>query len=471
MFGFDDIIWKITMMLFDAGVKICEAFFKWLFASIQSVGESLTSTKDTESAITAPKAAKQLTSAKPQGVFFGKQYDDYIIKPEDKDGHVMVVGGSGSGKSSCIAIPTLQNSWNSRVFAIDIKGELYQTTKKQRKNIMVLNPLDSSKFGYNPYYFLTENSNNAQKARIIAEAIIPLLPNAKEPFWVKNAQNIFTGVILHYYHLGYSFIQTIQEFLSMSHADLIQTVFNSQVKEARQCVAAFVKADPKLLGGCMTEISANITTIANDPDLVDCLSRPNIITPLDLEKGNDIYFHIPEHLLRQWRGFSSLVINQFLTYFEQRPEQNTTPILFLLDEFPRLGKIETVLDGLATLRSKKVTICLIIQSLAQLDVIYGTGERKVIADNCLYKAVLLATDPDTQDYFSRLVGTYDKIKTTHTENYEAITGFPKGTGKSTTTEEKRIIKPEEFGTLTQIILFAPSGVYRIDKNPYYEQVS
>ena len=85
------------------------------------------------------------------------------------------------------------------------------------------------------------------------------------------------------------------------------------------------------------------------------------------------------------------------------------PILFLLDEFPRLGKIEEITDGLATLRGKKITICPIIQSLAQLDLIYGTAARRVIADNCAYKAILNATDVDSQEYFSKLVGTHDKI--------------------------------------------------------------
>ena len=51
---------------------------------------------------------------------------------------------------------------------------------------------------------------------------------------------------------------------------------------------------------------------------------------------------------------------------------------------------------------------ILTQSLAQLDLIYGRESRQVIADNCSYKAILKATDADTQEYFSKLVGTYDK---------------------------------------------------------------
>ena len=52
------------------------------------------------------------------GFFFGKLGEDYILKPENMDGHILVVGGSGSGKSSCIVIPSLM-TWRERVFTME----------------------------------------------------------------------------------------------------------------------------------------------------------------------------------------------------------------------------------------------------------------------------------------------------------------------------------------------------------------
>ena len=199
---------------------------------------------------------------------------------------------------------------------------------------------------------------------------------------------------------------------------------------------------------------------------MSALSRKKNITPEDLKYGNDIYIQIPEHLLRQWKNLLTLIVNQFLTYFEKRHEKNAQPILFLLDEFPRLGKVNAMLDGLATLRSKKICICLIVQSLAQLDMIYGVHERKVICDTCSYKAVLGATDADTQEYLSRLVGTYDKSMTsygTQTSPYSLVSS----TSTSTHDVEKRIIKPEEFGQLEDIVLLTQNGMSRVEKTPYY----
>ena len=400
------------------------------------------------------KPALPIYSPTPHGVVFGKQGKSFVVKPETLDGHVLVVGGVGTGKSSCIAIPTLR-SFGESVFAIDIKGELYQTTKAHRPNIKVFNPLIDTSYGYDPFYCLYHSHNPAQEARAIAQAIVPLPLDTKEPFWIESAQNVFTAAILHFAGQGFSFLQTIQQIQATTPKELIKELCNSPTREASYFVNSFLGMDDKIVASIITELSNNLVCFATDRNLISALSRKNNIMPDDLEFGNDVYIQIPEHLLRQWKNLLTLIVNQFLTHFEQREELNQRPILFLLDEFPRLGKVSTMLDGLATLRSKKISICLIIQSLAQLDAIYGQNERKVISDTCAYKAILGATDADTQEYFSRLVGTYDKQATSHGTNSEPITGFPKGTSTNTYEQETRIIKPHEFGMLNDIVLLTP----------------
>ena len=102
---------------------------------------------------------------------------------------------------------------------------------------------------------------------------------------------------------------------------------------------------------------------------------------------------------------------QLIRHLERRadrfsPEGNPSPqLLLLLDEFPRFGKIERLTAAMTTLRSKGVNFCLIIQSLAQLDCIYGENERRIILDNCQYKTILQAADADTQAFLSELAGT------------------------------------------------------------------
>ena len=72
----------------------------------------------------------------------------------------------------------------------------------------------------------------------------------------------------------------------------------------------------------------------------------------------------------------------------------------------------------------------------------------------------------TQKWCSDLVGTYDKIKKSNSVNADNF-GLGKGSGISTTTEEKKIIKPEEFAYLQDIVCIFPTGYARIKKTPYY----
>ena len=68
-----------------------------------------------------------LLSRGEAGIFFGNddkaKSDHYIGMPQGTDGNIMVVGGNGSGKSTGIIKPTLEN-WQGAICATDIKGEL-----------------------------------------------------------------------------------------------------------------------------------------------------------------------------------------------------------------------------------------------------------------------------------------------------------------------------------------------------------
>lgn len=76
-------------------------------------------------------------------------------------------------------------------------------------------------------------------------------------------------------------------------------------------------------------------------------------------------------------------------------------------------------------------------------------------------------EPETQEWCSKLVGTYDKKKVS--SNYNAdILGVGKGQGTSSSTEEKRIIKPEEFAYLKDVVCVFPNGYKRLQKANYYE---
>jgi len=385
---------------------------------------------------------------------------------EHSEGHIMVVGGQGSGKSTSIAIPTLLN-YNSSIFAIDIKGELSETCKNYRKKRKVFNPLNENTPHYNPYLVLNEG-NRVQGAREISQSIIPIGTNEKDPYWKQSAQNLLTACILHYESSGKDFPTTCREIMQTPVNELIEILSKSPVNEVKLFINSFVSADTKLLASIYSTLSNEIILFATDEDIMRALSKDDdYISINDLENYTDVFIQISEDKLEQWKSLLNLIVSQFLKSFEKRADKADKKILFMIDEFARLGKIENITNGLATLRSKGIQIMLILQSLAQLDMIYGKDTRKVITDNCNYKIVLNASDIDTQEYFSKLVGTVEKVKKSSSVNKNDFS-VTSNKGTSKTTEEKRIIKPEEFAYLEKPVVFTPKGFFRPNKVKWYE---
>ena len=450
--------WDITSHLLKGLWKVGKMATKAVVSELSEPYEIDSTDNEAMTAI-----AKQLKNSNARGFILG----DGVSKEESEDGHIMIVGGVGSGKSSCLAIPSLL-SWNERVFAIDIKGELYAKTKHSpNRKIRVFNPADPLTLGYDPFYTLGYSFDKVEDSQLIAHALVPLPPKTDDPFWIQSAQNLFTGAILHFYEMGYSFVDTVTAILDTKITDLLEEIFTSEAESASRFVSGFMDMKPQVVSSILTVLANHIMIFATNKNIINALTRDDIITPSDLEYDFDVYICVPEHLLKQWKNLLALIVSQFLIHFEMRRDMEETPVLFLLDEFARLGKIEGIIDGLATLRSKKITIAIILQSLAQLDLHYGKEARQVIADTCQYKAILNITDVDSQEYFSKAVGTFDKIRTIKSQQYAPITKFKAGVSTTTMLEEKPIIKPHEFDTLEEVVLLTPYGAFKVGKKPYY----
>lgn len=142
-------------------------------------------------------------------------------------------------------------------------------------------------------------------------------------------------------------------------------------------------------------------------------------------------------------------------------------VLLMLDEFPRLGRIPALKEGLTTLRSRGVTMVLLLQSLASLDEIYGTATARVIIENCTYKAVLGTTDVESQRYLSELVGS----TVIHNESASLHVDLPThsiGVGHSYSDERRPVIYPHAFYNLANnMVLIAPQGTYQVKKHAVY----
>lgn len=413
------------------------------------------------------KPPEKLLTANPQGFIFG-EYRRFLRKPqffyksEDTDGHILIIGGSGSGKTSSILLPSFP-ALRSTKFVIDVKGEIAAATAHLPGRRKIFNPMSAASFGYDPYYRLRGSDNPMQEAKEIAQILIPEPPNLKDPFWVRATQKLVTGFMLHYCNEGVSFADTMIEIVRRPidlHVKDVLAVTGST--PAQYCLNGFVRK-PERLDDFYTELTNEIMLFATDERVKALLCKPENISPLDLEEDCDVFLCVPEDKIDQWRPLTNLIINQFFKHFERRPEKTAKPITFIFEEAPRFGKYESVATGLNTLRSKNIIMCLIAQSLAQFDMIYGEAQRKTIFDNCTYQAILGARDADTQEYFSRLVGTREVTRQGQSTNYAPDKDEERGHTVSQHIIDQRIIQPHEFTTLKDVVLLSPWGYHRAGK--------
>jgi type IV secretory pathway TraG/TraD family ATPase VirD4 len=168
------------------------------------------------------------------------------------------------------------------------------------------------------------------------------------------------------------------------------------------------------------------------------------------------------------------MISQLLRYLQRLPEKyseqgdDSPDLLLLLDEFPVFGHIRGIADGVSTLRSKRVHFCFLAQSISQLDKVYGEYDRRIIFDNCQYKIILQACDPETQRFLADMIGTELHIQRSSGKQYNEfleVRGYTEG--KSSTREYA--VQPHSLANLdTKCILISPYGVNEFAKVRYWD---
>ena len=413
--------------------------------------------------------------------------DNYIGIPQGTEGNIVVVGGNGSGKSAGIAKPTLR-TWQGAICATDIKGELsdfyaelYQSGLAARP-YTVFAPMSIDSLNYDPFWLLEHDSadNLFNNVREIAIAIAPVLPDDKQPFWAETEQGVLTAALLHYFKCGLSFSETMCKIISSTMSKLCEELLESQDIHVRMALGEIGFLKPETRACFDRGLRNKLMVFAADPYISHAFrgqrEGANCFTWDDLDRCN-VFLRIPADKIEQWSGAVNLMYTQLIRHLERRPEMyspegvHNVQTLLLMDEFARFGKLEMITIAMSTLRSKNVNICLMIQSMAQLDRIYGECDRRIVFDNCQFKAILRAGDAETQKHLCELIGTRTSIQRSVSEHEDE---FGDTTGYNRQLSEVRdwVIQPHELATLDDVLLLTPYGSCQAKKyRPDDEEMS
>lgn len=397
-------------------------------------------------------------AANAEGIILGKYWMWRLFSPTRAEAHIAVLGGSGSGKTSCIGIPTLRK-WRGNFFAIDISGDITHAISNDVPAIIYspLEPRPLSKTCYDPFYEIDKIIDPTERDTSlcnIAHYLIKDEPGRKHDagaWYDAGGRDILKAAFLAFYEQGDDFVEIAKKVVHNDYETLFRLIDECGNDEASTYLNKFQPLRSQDTGGCFESAQSALLPFAN-PVLdswvgrSDQTGRPSF-GPSTLEEYN-IIFVLPDKKREQFAPLTELMVNQLFDYLSGRDLAAKQKILFFLDEFASFQNID-ISPALQKFRKRNVRIMLLFQSLAQLDRNYSPSTRQEIMDNISITAVCKLNNVETQEYFSRKAGSKITFRSSHTSS-----------GSSTSMEVKdRAIEPEAFERLRRTLIIFSGGQY------------
>lgn len=119
-------------------------------------------------------------------------------------------------------------------------------------------------------------------------------------------------------------------------------------------------------------------------------------------------------------------------------------VYFLLDEFGNLPKIPKIEQMITVGRSRKIWFVMVLQSYAQLDMVYGSKAGMIIKSNCNIHVFIGTTDLMTIEEFSKKCGNYGVVRASISEGENE-----KGSNVTLDVEQRPLIYPSELQKLNR----------------------
>lgn len=357
-------------------------------------------------------------SSKEGMILAQKTYLPVIPKPpEGKNGNILVIGGSGAGKSASFVIPNALQMLGSYVFT-DPKGELYDRTagffKKNGYDVHVINLQDPRySDGYNPLSHI--------RGTLDVDTIVKIVSKkeggdkkSSDPFWDQTSEALLKAVI--YYILlnrppeehSFASCLALLRLGGENEGEELKNLFMNLPFEnpARRAFETIRLGSDKTFANILVSLAAKLD--AFDSEEITAMTSTNTIEFKDLvDKKSVLYFITPatnDTYNFLMNIFFSQMLDRLYEYADSKGGSLPTPLFLILDEFANIGRIPRFEQILSTCRSYRINISIILQSIDQLIAIYDEKVTENIMANCSTHLFLGSNAQKTLETFSKQLG-------------------------------------------------------------------
>ena len=382
----------------------------------------------------APKFADNIILTKTERLMMSNRPPD----PKNaRNKNVLVVGGSGSGKTRFWLKPNLLQCHSSYVVT-DPKGSIVvecgNALLKNGYKLKILNTINFSKsMRYNPFAYVHSEKD-------ILKLVTTLMTNTKgegsggDPFWEKSERLLLTALIA---YLHYEAPEEEQNF-----ATLLEMLNTMQVLEDDEeyqnpvdlLFEELAKKKPNSFAGRQYKLYKLAAGKTAKSILISCGAR---LAPFDIQELRDLtmydelqldtlgdkktaLFLIMSDTDSTFNFLISMVYTQLFNLLCDKADDvygGKLPIHVrcLIDECANIGQIPNLEKLVATIRSREISACLVLQAKSQLKAIYKDNADTIIG-NMDSQIFLGGSEPGTLKDLSEILGkeTIDSFNTSDT---------------------------------------------------------
>lgn len=351
--------------------------------------------------------------------------DNFIY---DGERSIFTVAPPGSGKTQCHVLPNL-NSFKGSAIVLDIKGECflnsYQWRHENVGSVMVFSPSkpDQSQ-RYNPLSFVSQDFDQVwEDSRLLAEMLV--IPHSQnDPTWETQGRQLLTVLIAYTAYLPHEKrnMATILDLISeigledaLSNLAADGTTFPSAMRRTANKFLQMRKTSEKQFQGVLLGASQHLTIW--EGHAVETVTSASDWSPEDFRKKTPmtLYLHVPPNAIETYAPLMRVIIAQHVRHLmREEPDQNAPKILFMLDELPRLGKMEPIREALEVGRSYGIKLWMFAQYLGQLQKAYGKEIADGMIESCGVR-VYMNPGADIAEKLSNILGSRENLLTGKTE--------------------------------------------------------
>lgn len=415
--------------------------------------------------------------------------------------NVIVVGLPGDGKTFTFVLPNLMQL-NSNFVITDPKGNLvHETGKMLEKHGYAVKVFDlihlKNSDRFNPFHYMTSELDIDRISEAITEGT-KKSEHMGEDFWVQ-AELMLQRALIGYLYFDSKDPETGAQLYkpNLGHvADLLRNIYREDPELPSSVEQMFEELEERQPGNyaykqwklfqnfkgetrnSVVAILSSRYSIFDHDDVRQLISEDTMEMDTWNTKKTAVFIAIPE-TNNAFNFLSSILFAisfEVLTHRADAILQGKVPgysrrnlrhIQFILDEFAQIGRIPNFTQVLSSIRSREMSIKIIIQAVNQLESLYKS-DWKTIFNNCATHLFLGTNDKDTMEYYSTRSGK-QTIRTRSTSKSHSYRNGSSSENKQV--QGRPLLTPDEvarIGVEEGLVFISKQNVFKDKKASVYD---